>query len=57
VGLRFIELEETSYLDIEKVCKANAVEDSQTIRAIAKDCDGDVRRVRRLIFANKRAAE
>src|SRR5690606_11424430 len=57
VGLRFIELEETSYLDIEKVCKANGVEDLQTIRAIAKHCDGDVRRVRRLIFANKRAAE
>lgn len=57
VGLRFIELEETSFLDIEKVCKANGVEDSQAIRAIAKDCDGDVRRVRRLIFANKRAAE
>lgn len=55
VGLRFIELEETSYLDIEKVCKANGMDDTQAIRAIAKDSDGDVRRVRRLIFANKRA--
>ena len=56
VGLRFIELENTSYSDVEKICKANGVEDPATIRAISKDCDGDVRRVRRLIFSNKRAA-
>lgn len=56
VGLRFIELESTSFSDIEKVCKANGIDDSTTIRAIAKDSDGDVRRVRRLIFATKRAA-
>ena len=56
VGLRFIELEGISYSDIEKVCKANGIDDSTTIRAIAKDSDGDVRRVRRLIFATKRAA-
>lgn len=55
VGLRFIELDPTSYSDIEQVCKANGIEDSATIRAISKDCDGDIRRVRRLIFANKRA--
>lgn len=55
VGLRFIEMEETSFSDIEKVCKANGVDNPSTIRAIAKDCDGDVRRVRRLIFANQRA--
>lgn len=56
VGLRFIELENTSYADVEKVCKANGIEPIETIRAIAKDSDGDVRRVRRLIFANKRAS-
>lgn len=55
VGLRFIELENTSYSDIEKVCKANGIEDSATIRSISKDADGDVRRVRRLIFATKRS--
>lgn len=56
VGLRFIELENTSYSDVEKICKANGVEDPATIRAISKDCDGDVRRVRRLIFSHKRAS-
>ncbi|WP_281237883.1 ATP-binding protein [Flavobacterium praedii] len=56
VGLRFIELETTSYSDVEKICNANGIEDPALIRAISKDCDGDVRRVRRLIFSNKRAS-
>lgn len=56
VGLRFIELESTSYSDVESVCKANGIDDASTIRTISKDCDGDLRRVRRLIFANKRAS-
>lgn len=55
VGLRFIELDNTSFSDVEKVCNANGIDDSSTIRAISKDCDGDIRRVRRLIFAHKRA--
>lgn len=57
VGLRFIELENTSFQDIKGVCEENGITDSETIRAIAKDCDGDIRRVRRLIFSNKRAAD
>ncbi len=56
VGLRFIELENISFSDVDKVCRANGIEDPSTIRAIAKDSDGDMRRVRRLIFATKRAA-
>lgn len=56
VGLRFIELENTSYSDVEKICTANGIEDASIIRAISKDCDGDVRRVRRLIFSYKRAS-
>ena len=54
VGLRFIELKETAFADIEKVCIENGIDDTAAIRAIAKDCDGDIRRVRRLIFTNKR---
>jgi len=56
VGLRFIELETTSYSDVENICLANGVEDTAVIRTISKECDGDLRRVRRLIFANKRAS-
>ena len=55
VGLRFIELEQLSFQDVEKVCNVNGLNDIATIRSIYKDCDGDLRRVRRLIFANKRA--
>ena len=55
VGLRFIELENTSYSDVEKICNVNGIEDPSIIRTISKDCDGDVRRVRRLIYSNKRA--
>ena len=57
VGLRFIELESTSYADVEKICNANGVTEPSIIRTISKDCDGDVRRVRRLIYSNKRAQD
>lgn len=57
VGLRFIELEDTSYNDVKNVCEANGINDPDTIRAIYRDSDGDVRRVRRLIFSNKRAKD
>lgn len=56
VGLRFIELEGTSYSDVENICLANGIENKDIIRTISKECDGDVRRVRRLIFSHKRAS-
>ena len=57
VGLRFIELEPTTFADVKAVCNANGLTDEQTIRGISKDCDSDIRRVKRLIFANKRATD
>lgn len=56
VGLRFIELDQTTFADIKAVCVANGLTDEQAIRGIAKDADGDLRRVKRLVFANKRAS-
>lgn len=56
IGLRFIEMESTSFNDVENICNANGIDDPATIRTISKECDGDLRRVRRLIFANKRAS-
>lgn len=56
VGLRFIELESTSFNDVKNVCEANGIIEADAIRAISKECDGDVRRVRRLIFSHKRAS-
>ena len=55
IGLRFIELEQTSFADVKAVCEINEVTDERTIQAISKDCDGDIRRVKRLVIANKRA--
>ncbi|RLZ08566.1 AAA family ATPase [Faecalibacter macacae] len=55
IGLRFIELEQTSFADVKVVCEMNGVSDDKSIKAIAKDCDGDIRRVKRLVIANKRA--
>lgn len=57
VGLRFIELEPTSYSDVRNVCEANGVNSDQIIKAISKDCDGDIRRLKRLVFATKRSKE
>ncbi|CAD0004408.1 AAA family ATPase [Flavobacterium chungangense] len=56
VGLRFIELENTNYSDVQNICVANGLEDTLIIRTISKDCEGDVRRVRRLIYAHKRSS-
>ncbi|MDH1881153.1 ATP-binding protein [Empedobacter sp. GD03797] len=55
IGLRFIELDPTSYADVKSVCEINGVTDERAISAISKDCDGDIRRVKRLVIANKRA--
>ena len=57
IGLRFIELETTSYQDVRSVCEANGITDDKTIQAISKDCDGDIRRVKRLVIANKRSKD
>ncbi|MGV0854639.1 AAA family ATPase [Empedobacter brevis] len=56
IGLRFIELEQTSFADVKAVCEVNGVIDDRSISAISKDCDGDIRRVKRLVIANKRSA-
>lgn len=55
IGLRFIELDQTSFADVKAVCEVNGVVDDRAISAISKDCDGDIRRVKRLVIANKRA--
>lgn len=57
IGLRFIELESTSYHDVRSVCEANGITDEKAIQAISKDCDGDIRRVKRLVIAHKRSKD
>lgn len=53
VGRKFIALPLPDSTDIREVCEANGVTDSRTIRRITDECDNDLRRVRRLVYAVK----
>lgn len=58
VGRKFVKLGETTDNDIAEVCIANGIGDKTRIKRIAQECDGDLRRVRRMVLgAKKRMAE
>ena len=58
VGRKVVRLGDTTATDIAEVCIANGVEDKRLIKKIADDSDGDLRRVRRMVFgAKKRLAQ
>ncbi len=58
VGRKFVRLGDTTATDIAEVCIANGVDDKRLIKKITDDCDGDLRRVRRMVFgAKKRLAQ
>lgn len=58
VGRKFVKLGETTANDIAEVCMANGIGDKNRIKRIAQECDGDLRRVRRMVLgAKKRMAE
>lgn len=58
VGRKFVKLGETTDNDIAEVCMANGIGDKTRIKRIAQECDGDLRRVRRMVLgAKKRMAE
>jgi plasmid maintenance system antidote protein VapI len=54
LGKRFIDLHTLSLEDVILICGANGVEDKAAIKKIYNDCDGDIRRVKRLVHAHKR---
>lgn len=55
LGRRCVRLEPIAYEDIKAVCEANGISNSSEIEDIAKDSEGDLRRVARRIYsANKR---
>ena len=54
LGRRCVRLSGIAYEDVEAVCKANGVEDAAEIEDIARDCEGDLRRVVRRIFSSGR---
>ena len=54
LGRKCVKLTGVGYEDIEAVCQANGVEDTALIEDIARDCEGDLRRVVRRIFSERR---
>jgi DNA transposition AAA+ family ATPase len=51
IGRRFVCLRPASAVDITEVCRANGMDEKEVIRRVGDGCDGDLRRVRRLVFA------
>ena len=54
VGRKIVTLGNTTATDIAEVCIANGVEEKRLIKQITEDCDGDLRRVRRMVFGAKK---
>lgn len=54
IGSKFVELDRADYDDVRAVCEANGVKDDTVIEDIARSAEGDLRRVRQLVFASGR---
>lgn len=54
IGRRFIEFGGVSASDAAAICLANGIENKNQIKEIWKDCEGDLRRVKRKIYAIKK---
>lgn len=54
LGSRFVGLDRAEYEDVKAVCEANGVTDEAVIEDIARSAEGDLRRVRQLVFAQGR---
>lgn len=54
LGSRCVELDRADYADVKMVCEANGLTDEAVIEDIARSAEGDLRRVRQLVFANSR---
>lgn len=51
IGRKFVELPLHNSEDVAAVCVANGVSDSKTINSIVDEADGDLRRVKRSVWA------
>lgn len=54
LGSRCVGLDRADYEDVRAVCEANGVTDEAVIEDIARSAEGDLRRVRQLVFAQGR---
>lgn len=57
VGRKFIPMPVVNSTDVVAVCKANGINDRETIEDINDDCDCDLRRVKRLVHAIKQQSK
>lgn len=57
IGRKFVPIDQVNAEDIEAVCRANGVDDEDTIDRIIDECDWDLRRVRRLVHADRKRRE
>lgn len=55
IGRKCIALEGLSKNDIAAVCLANGIESKEAITEVMKDCEGDLRRVKRKVYALKQS--
>lgn len=51
LGSKSVKLSRADYEDVKLVCEANGIEDEAMIEDIARSAEGDLRRVRQLVFA------
>lgn len=54
IGRRFIALAGANEVDVTAVCIANGLTDKAEIKRVVNDCEGDLRRVKRKVFAIKK---
>lgn len=56
MGRKFVELQVVNSEDVAAVCMANGVSDAKSINRIVEDCDCDLRRVKRAVWAMQKGA-
>lgn len=54
LGSKSVKLSRADYGDVKLVCEVNGIEDETKIEDIARSAEGDLRRVRQLVFAELR---
>ena len=57
IGRKFVELPLPDSQDVARVCVANGVKDTRSINRIVEECDADLRRVRRSVWALQKGGE
>lgn len=57
IGRKFIELKGVGSIDVKAICTTNGITENAAIKDIYQDCEGDLRRVKRLIYAYKQSSQ